>query len=422
VSEPNAVELVSRLEAQLTPEARHALQTLRRLTDEASIDLYVVGGAVRDLVLGRASVDLDLAVDADVEPIAKALAEALGGRSVIYERFGTATVTGSAFALDLVRTRRETYARPGALPDVAAGTIEDDLARRDFTINAMALRLSREPAIIDPNGGLHDIATRHLRVLYEASFQDDPTRMFRAMRYAARLHFNLETHSAQWLQRDLAYIDTLTGQRIRRELQLLFEEDTAPEAALLADRDGILRAVHPALGLAESLAQRWRAALDASYYYSPRDELGLLLIIDSYSQSNPAEISQRLALDGRFSRALRDFVRLWDETNGSTKLAAMRNNPVGVVELLDPLTPSVVWAASIITNGLASQTCLEYLSNWRHVSSQLRGDDVIALGVQPGVAVGDALRELRNAHLRGEATSRDDEEAVVRALLQKTDR
>jgi tRNA nucleotidyltransferase (CCA-adding enzyme) len=420
VSEPNPLELVQRLEAQLSPQALSALQELRSLTDAAALDLYLVGGAVRDLLLQRPNLDLDLAIEADVAPIAEALAAATGGRAVLHPRFGTSTISGPGFHLDLARTRREAYAQPGALPTVEPATLADDLKRRDFTINAMALRLTRAASVLDPHGGLQDLASQQLRVLHEKSFQDDSTRMFRAMRYAERLGFGLAPQTGAWLARDLTYLNTLTPQRIRRELQILFEEDVAPEATLLADRNGIVRTLHPKLGLDESRALRWREALDAPYHHSSRDELGLLLILRSYEPRDTAEISRRLALEGRFTRALHDFTRLWDDADGSTKLAAMRNDPVSAVELLEPLTASAVWAMSIIAAGPASETCLEYLSNWRHLQPKLRGDDVIALGVQPGVAVGDTLRALRNARLTGAVTTREEEEALVRALLQKT--
>src|SRR5512134_2481200 len=146
---------------------------------------YLVGGAVRDLLLGRTRTDLDLAVDGDVGAIARALGEDV----TTHERFGTATVRVGDLVVDLARSRAESYERPGALPAVTSAPIAEDLARRDFTINAMAVPLTGKAELIDPYGGLEDLRVGVLRVLHERSFVDDPTRALRAARYAARFHF-----------------------------------------------------------------------------------------------------------------------------------------------------------------------------------------------------------------------------------------
>jgi tRNA nucleotidyltransferase (CCA-adding enzyme) len=180
--------LVARLEAETPAAQREALTLVERLCVERGAAVYLVGGAVRDLLLGREQVDLDLAMEADVAPVARALAEATGGKATLHERFGTAHVVGPGYALDLAQTRRETYARPGALPAVEpVASILDDLARRDFTINSISLRLTEPQELIDPFGGTADLGAGLVRVLQDRSFQDDATRMLRAVRYAARL-------------------------------------------------------------------------------------------------------------------------------------------------------------------------------------------------------------------------------------------
>ena len=163
---------------------------------------YLVGGAVRDLIRGEGSADLDLAVEGDAAALATELAARLHGSATVHERFGTATVRAGELSIDLAGTRRETYARPGALPTVAPAGLDEDLRRRDFSINAMALALARETLgeLIDPHGGADDLDAGLIRVLHDASFTDDPTRILRALRYATRLGFTLASETEALLR------------------------------------------------------------------------------------------------------------------------------------------------------------------------------------------------------------------------------
>ena len=172
-----------------------AVPVLTALRDEPRA--WVVGGAVRDLLLGREPGDLDIVVEGDAAAVARRAAARLGGEVLVHERFGTATVRAGATAFDVASARRETYARPGALPDVEAGaTLADDLARRDFTVNTFALRLS-DGALTAWPGAEDDLRARVLRVLHDGSFRDDPTRLIRLARYAGRLGFAVEPRTAR---------------------------------------------------------------------------------------------------------------------------------------------------------------------------------------------------------------------------------
>ena len=167
--------------------------------------LYLVGGPVRDLVLGRSSEDLDLVVEGDAARLAGKVGERLSAKVVIHRRFGTATVKVDKNRLDLATARKETYSRSGALPKVMPGSIAEDLHRRDFTVNAMALGISGPLAgeLLDPTSGLKDIEQGIIRSIHRGSFQDDATRIFRAVRYEQRLGFRMatETREATWATR-----------------------------------------------------------------------------------------------------------------------------------------------------------------------------------------------------------------------------
>src|SRR5215208_534755 len=227
------------------PELLDALRphpALDALRDEP--DVYVVGGAVRDALLGRPAHELDLLVEGDAPAVARRAATRLGGAAVLHERFGTATVTSPAATFDLVSSRTERYPQPGALPEVMPGaTVEQDLERRDMTINAMALHLTDARFLAHPRAD-EDLVAGVLRVLHDASFRDDPTRMLRAARYAARLGFAVEPHTdALWEEavRDGAP-STVSGHRLGDELRLLLREPQ-PAALLELRRHGLGQAV-----------------------------------------------------------------------------------------------------------------------------------------------------------------------------------
>jgi tRNA nucleotidyltransferase (CCA-adding enzyme) len=213
---------------------------------------YLVGGAVRDLMLAGEHVDLDLAVEGDARAVARELAQRLGGEAVEHERFGTATVrAGDELAVDLATTRRESYAEPGALPDVEPAGLAEDLGRRDFTINAMAVGLSGGDlgVLHDPYAGRNDLEHGVIRVLHGQSFVDDPTRLLRALRYEARFGFRMDEQTER-LAREAAAGEgfaTVSGPRVRDELLDLLGEPGAPAAVERMHELGLDRALHPSL-------------------------------------------------------------------------------------------------------------------------------------------------------------------------------
>ena len=216
------------------------MDAFEALRDEPGV--YLVGGAVRDRLLGRTPRELDFVVEGDAIPVARRAAEKLDAALTVHERFGTATVRTPTDAFDLASARTETYDRPGALPTVQFGaTIEQDLARRDFTINAMAIGLDGRE--VEWPGAQDDLRAKLLRVLHDRSFIDDPTRMLRLVRYAERLGFAPDPHTATLV--DHALLATITQDRVNREIRLLLAEAPAllPEYGPLSDAPEITAAV-----------------------------------------------------------------------------------------------------------------------------------------------------------------------------------
>ncbi|HXF50564.1 MAG TPA: hypothetical protein VNM43_02645, partial [Dehalococcoidia bacterium] len=219
-----ATMLRDRLLAVLPPDQRVLAETAMETCASRGYPLFAVGGAIRDLLLGRSVTDLDLVVEGPAMEVAAAVASACRARLVAHPRFGTASLQTAAGRVDLVTARSERYPHPGALPVVEPAGIEDDLARRDFTIHAMAVRLWPEPdEFLDPFGGRADLEARLIRVLHDASFRDDATRALRAFRYAARLDFAVEPHTLDLVRRDAVYLRRISPARLRREFALIFE-------------------------------------------------------------------------------------------------------------------------------------------------------------------------------------------------------
>lgn len=407
------MDLLDRLHAGLTPEFERALEAAVSLASEGGSSLFLVGGAVRDLLLGRPNIDLDLVTEQDHHGLAAAIAERLGARPIFHDRFATATIRGPRLHLDLARARRETYQRPGALPAVVPASLTEDLARRDFTINAVALRLTAPPGeLSDPFQGARDIDEGRIRVLHEKSFQDDATRVLRALRYGSRLSFRLDPVTASILVRDLAYVATISGSRLRRELTLTLQEERCVDACEQAADLGVLAAIHPRLGLGPALAQQWRAAL-LGPRHGDRDILGWCVIADCPDVAAVRALAERLHLTARIEAALRDAVRLSDL---SDKLIAPETGPADAAELLDRYLPEAVWAGAV-RGGEAARVYSSYLERWRKTRPALTGEDLVAAGVAPGPVIGAALRLLRRARLESRVHDRDGEIALLRGEM-----
>jgi tRNA nucleotidyltransferase (CCA-adding enzyme) len=371
---------------------------------------WLVGGAVRDLVLGATSVDLDIAIEGDARDVARAVAARLRGVAVEHERFRTATVKAERLTVDLASTRRETYAHPGALPDVEAAPLDDDLARRDFTINAMAASLApdRLGDVRDPHGGRADLEAGVIRVLHPGSFVDDPTRLLRAVRYESRFGFRMDAETEQLAREAIAAgaPSTVSGARIRDELlDLLGEPAVAASVARLQDL-GLDRALSPLLGdarpddvadAAEAAeargGQRRFAALAAMVAPDPEDLAGW--VEDLHLRAEDRDAVLHAARKGP------QLVRSLGTTLPDSALHALLH-----CELPETLGLAVALGA----RQAPIDRYLEHLSGAR---LEITGDDLRAAGIPEGPAIGRALRETLKRKLDGEVDGRENELALA---------
>ncbi len=405
-----------RLRRGLADIGGEALEVVLRLAEEEGRTLYLVGGGVRDVVLRRGQVDIDVMGEGPVVSLAEKAALVLGGRWVEHRAFGTVTVKGGDFRLDLAMARAEKYARPGALPKVRPASIDEDLARRDFTINAMALALcGRERGqLLDPFDGMGDIAGGRLRVLHDRSFIDDATRILRAVRYETRFSFGIEEKTLALLKRDLAYLDTISGARVRHELLHLLAEDEPEKGFLRCQELGVLAAIHSALRFDDELAVAFRRARRAGRA-APQPELHLALLGTRLSPADAEAVALRLALSKRQRQALEGAAALaqllpW--------LSRADVRPSQVVERLEPFPLAAVVACALVAaQSRAERMMGRYLAEWRYVKASLDGRALGRLGVARGPAMSDVLRLLKAARVDGEASSREEEVELVRGVL-----
>ncbi|MGK2937969.1 MAG: hypothetical protein ACSLFR_09230 [Solirubrobacteraceae bacterium] len=366
---------------------------LRRAAAASTAPAYLVGGAVRDLLLGRSPRELDVAVEGDPEP----LIAALGGAVERHERFGTAVVRGDGWCVDVARCRRETYAHPGALPDVSPADVRTDLRRRDATINAIAVGLADGAVVAAPHAE-DDLRAGLLRVLHDASFLDDPTRLWRLARYRARLGFELEPHTAELAGRAVSggAPATISGVRAGNELRLALREDD-PTAALRSVAE---------LGLAPWLEvdDRRIAAAQALAPADARDDL-VILAAALAPQTDGARLQ-----DLGFPGAERDAVLQ------ALAVRTGRHRPGGVraseiARAFRGLPAEAVALAPEEDREAAGR----WLDDLRGVRLGIDGDDLLAAGVPRGPELGARLRATLDAVLDGEV-SRDRDAQLAAAV------
>lgn len=362
--------------------------------------LWLVGGAVRDSAMGLPVRNVDVSVEGEAEALAAAVAEHVCGELSRFPDFGTATVRLDGEALDIATVRAERYARPGALPAVELGvTIEQDLARRDFSVNAIALGLtgSRSGEIVDPFGGMADLAARRLRVLHERSFVDDPTRLWRAARYSARLRLRPDAATATLIAAGGRFLRRVSGTRLRAELARVAAERRLAVTLRLLDRWGVLAASAPGFALAPEAV---RALRHRPGPYAPTLLLALLL----------APLPDRDRVLDRLSPR-RDERRAVEH---ATRLLAVGSDDLAAVQLLE----GTVAAARLAARWLDPERqgpLQRSLARWERTRPQLDAAALERLGVPPGAALGECLRRLRRERYLGNLSSAAAARRFVRA-------
>ncbi len=382
--------------------------------------VYLVGGTVRDILLGETSFDVDIAVEGDAIELARSLAATLDGRVRPHEKFGTAVVVyGEDERVDVVTARTEFYDAPGALPTVERAGLREDLFRRDFTINAMAASLQAVDfgRLVDPFGGRADLAERRLKVLHNLSFIDDPTRIFRAVRYEARYGLTLDEHSARLARAciEMGLVGDLSSARLRDELQTLLQDPGAVGGILRLGELTADRAVHPHLRAdaeAAALFERALALRDELHADVPSWRIGFALLGREMSPEEAYTWLEGLAVRrhdvDRIAGAITVAPRIVE------RLRTEQLDPADVVALADPFAPDAPLLALTMAD---SPELRDYFGRLRDVRIEIGGAELAALGLSESPRVGEVLAELRRRKLNGEIDGRDSELEAARELI-----
>jgi tRNA nucleotidyltransferase (CCA-adding enzyme) len=419
------------LRRSVDPALAGLLERVLAEAERRDVALHLVGGPVRDLLLGRALRDLDLLVEprdgsgVGAEELARAAGSA-AARIVSHDRFGTVRLADGGAALDLATARSERYPRPGALPVVAPGALDDDLRRRDFTLNALAIPLTSAArrgrgAVIDPATGRDDLAAGVLRIFHAQSFHDDPTRALRAARLAARLGLRLSRASRSALRDAIGAgaFGAVSGERLRREIEKLFEDarlgaDPALALRLLAEWH-VLGALEPGLGLPPRALPGLRR-LGRALAEPPMPALrvrpaaaGLALWLADLDATSRRRTLRRLAVRGELAQRIAEHPKLRDRTLRSLARARGRG---AVDALLAGVDDDRLLALFAGAPPPSRRRILRWTNEDRARRAPLGGNDLVAAGLS-GPAVGAALARVRLAWLDGTVRSREEALALA---------
>jgi len=414
------------------------LKQIGRLGDERGVSVYLVGGVVRDLLLKRENLDLDLTVEGDGIAFARVVADRYGAGLAVFERFATARLAfPDGLKMDIATTRRESYAQPALLPTVQPASIEADLSRRDFTINAIAVQLNRRQfgRVLDPCGGQGDLRARAIRVLHTGSFQDDPTRIFRAIRFEQRFGFRLERTTVGLLAQaaSTALIQGLSGPRLRNEILLLLAEHDPVRAIARMGQLKLLRFLHRRLSYTKNVKRVVTAVPKALVWWAhrfPDSEIdrSIVYLMALSSKSSQAVVDgmiRRLALSreqaknmgfvgGRVDRALK---RLTEK--GTARPSQVYRLLIGFSdETLVLLLAKQISTQHGARLSLLKRHLVAFVKN-KSVKTALTGRDLQAMGLQPGPQYKTILGKLLDARIDGMIKTEADERTLAHRLLKK---
>lgn len=407
--------MARRIEQYLPLQFLELVKDISEQAAEQGQRIYLVGGIVRDMLLGYPNFDIDLVIEGDAVKLAQHVAETSQVRLLTHHRFGTAKLKYENFTLDLATARKETYSKPGALPAVTPGTLKDDLFRRDFSINAMAISLVHNDygELVDPYHGESDLEHRLIRVLHPESFSDDATRILRGVCYEQRFGFEFETETTRLLERDIPMLNTVSGDRIRHELEHIFEENRPELVIKRLGELGVLHRINPSLERDGWIAEKFEKARRLKKP-TQLPSLYFCLLIYSFSEREIEQFLARLNIPAKLSRVMRDTLGIKDRLPLLDKPSV---KPSEIYYLLWGYEHLAIQANAIASESATIHRHLQlFLAKLRYVKTSLDGEELKKLGISAGPEMGKILRILHKAKLDGEVETRADERKLALSL------
>ncbi len=402
---------------KFSPTDITVLDKIIDITSEKKIKCYLVGGAVRDIILGKTPKDLDFVVDTKAENISSEIALELNGEVLNNSEFGTSKLSVKKSIYDIANTRSETYAHPGALPKVTRNSIDKDLWRRDFSINSVAIQLTQDEdwQILDPTKGLADISHGTIRVLHDKSFVDDPTRIFRAVKYSIRFGFSIDEKTEKLIGNCIKskYINKISGNRILSEVSQILEEDHFKASIQQLSLLGILSSIHPKLKIGDVLLDK----LNQLSNDTKNDKSTLLTLLFSDINSEDIDgICQRLDVNPKKAQILHDIQTIKQNTKFLSKTKIINSE---LMMLLDQLDIEAISSLQLISKNESLRNNLSnFLDELRFIKPKIAAKEIISLGIAPGPQIGNLLADIRFAVADGILKTATEEKQFILDKMQ----
>ena len=392
--------------------------------------VFIVGGFVRDMLLGIENLDIDLVVEGEGISFARELSRELGAEVLAHREFGTATLTlADEFKLDIATSRKEFYPRPAALPKVRPAPLKEDLFRRDFTVNSMAISINPGSfgELVDFFGGRKDLKGKKVRVLYPQSFIDDPTRIFRAIRFEQRYGFHIERNTQKLIRRALeeGVFHKLSGKRVKEELIQILEEDRPERSLDRMEKLGILEMIHPKIRLTEEKKEILNRLIDPIAIYEilwgkriKRWLIRFCVLLEDL------EVEEIIQLSSKYIFT-REEKQILIEARKNVKsilkeLEAPEVLPSFIYYLLRPFSPEVLLLAMAKARSkIVKKRILSYLSHLQKVKIEVNGEDLKKIGYKPSPKFSRILEEVKKARLNEIVKTKEEEISFIKKKFKE---
>jgi len=417
--------LKDKLKEKIPPGIVDILLRAGKLAYSMGWSVFIVGGFVRDLLLGNENFDIDLVIEGDGILYAEKLSEELGANLTIHRDFGTATLNLSEnFKLDIATSRREFYPRPASLPHVKPAPLKEDLFRRDFTVNAMAISINPSDfgRLIDFFGGRRDLRERKVRVLHVRSFIDDPTRIFRAIRFEQRYNFCIEKVTERLIKLALreGVFQLLSGKRIKEELKQILEEDRPERNVYRMQKLGILKVIQPGIYLDSSREMIFDKLIDTIARYeiltgekSKRWLIRLSVLLRDLTEEEIEDFCSKYS----FTREERETILASSKKADEIveRLTVPEMKPSSIYYLLRSYPPeALILAMAIAKDDIVEKRIVLYLSHLQKIELEITGDDLKKMGYKPSPEFSRILEETKKAKLDGLVKTVEEEVEFIR--------
>ena len=442
---PDTSNMSGRMKEQLPSRLFKLIRKIGARGDAMGMNVFLVGGFVRDILLKQKNFDLDVVVEGNAIRFGRVLAEEIGASLVVHRKFGTCTLvmdwprwlgqalsTDNKFKIDIATARKEVYEKPAALPTVEFSSLREDLYRRDFTINAMAVKANKKNfgLFVDFFGGIKDLDKGIIRILHDRSFIDDPTRIFRAVRFEQRFGFRIEDHTEYLITHAVKQemFRRTENQRIRDELVLILKEENPEKAVLRMMELHELRFIHPDLVLSRSFKRvvgqlrkfiKWYNANASGKRVLDIWLVNFMVVLDKLEAGQIQEVLDNFI----FTRSAAMRLRNYNEKAAAAirRLSSPEKiRPSQVYGILEPLSHEVaIYAMAKTGSQRARMRIKKFFTEYNVTRLKIKGEDVIAAGEKPGPGFSKILKKILCEKIDGKLLSKKDELRYLRELLEK---